>query len=246
METPALLRIVAGIGFVLLAGGIAQRTARFPPRGRQYVYAVAAAVCVQGLTFLGDGLYLTVTGVETALSSAGYGIAWMIVALVICAVAGAGRRSTAIVVAVAGLRFALLIAGVYLVAFLGPAFMMVSMVGSLIGSLLAWIYLLQRPVARVARTRSSKRLLLFTKLKYLSIIAWIAHSASIGLFSAMIMVGLPADLTRIYLDVIVMIGIATVALRSGDALAETGAETSLLSFGSDTSANRVAAADGAD
>lgn len=234
MESAVLVRVVAGVGFLLLAAGAGWWTTRLPDACRQYGFAIAAAIGVLGLTFAFEGVYMHTRGIETVLGNLGYGVSWLLVALVVCAVAGAGRRLTVALVAVAAGRFWLMLATTYGMFYLGEAIGGLLMLVALVGSLVAWTALLQRPLSRVGNTKIRTRRLLFTKLKYFGILAWVAHTASIAMFGAQVMIGLPGDLTRVYLDVIIMAAITGVTLRSVDALEATAAETSLLSFGSDS------------
>ncbi|MEY7847826.1 hypothetical protein AB7C87_01300 [Natrarchaeobius sp. A-rgal3] len=227
MEPPVLLRAVAALAFLSMAIGVGWWARSLPRAAHKFCYTVAAAIGVMGVMFAFESVYVYTTGAETALTSIGYGITWMLIALVISAVAGAGRGLTLALVGVAGGRFSLMLVATYGIGSLGEALVGIVLLLALVGSLLVWLYLLLGPLTRIGTTQSRDRMLFFTKLKYFAVLAWLVHTASIGMFGAQVMVGIPADVTRIYLDVIILIGIAGVTLRSAEALEETATETTL-------------------
>ncbi|ELZ02220.1 rhodopsin [Natrialba chahannaoensis JCM 10990] len=205
--------------------------ARSLPSGpHRYGYAAAVAASAMGLAYLLMAIVSGLFGAETdVLRFVGYTAMWTAIILVVCAIAGVGRRLTL-------LLFAAVLGRVWITLgswFVDGALALLATLGTF-AALGLGLYLLFGPFSRAAEALESERRLLFTKLKYLIVLSWVGLVAT-GLLSEGVGLvdGFVSQLVVIYVEIVLLLGFGGIVVRSQRALAQTAEATRLLSLGTD-------------
>ncbi|ELY87468.1 bacteriorhodopsin [Natrialba taiwanensis] len=221
----ALLGVSSG---VLVAAALVfyWRTRSLRPVSRPYGYAVVVATIAMGATYLCMAV-ADMSGIGTDfIRFIGYTVMWAALLPVVCAVAGADRRLTLLLVTVVVGRLWVTLGS----WFLEGALAMIATLGTF-GALGGGLYLLFGPISRAARTLPAERALLFTKLKYLLVLGWCGLVVT-GLLSGSLTLAddFVGQLIVIYVEAILLLGFGGMVLRSSAALEQTASSTGLLSF----------------
>ncbi|WP_241431501.1 bacteriorhodopsin [Natrialba hulunbeirensis] len=242
IDTTPMLAVSSAV--LLAAAAIFGGYARSLPSGpHRYGYAAAVAASAMGLAYLLMALASGLFGAETdVLRFVGYTFMWIAIVLVICAIAGVGRRLTL-------LLFAAVLGRVWITLgswFIDGALALVATLGTF-AALGLGLYLLFGPFSRAAEALESERRLLFTKLKYLIVLGWVGLVAT-GLMSEG--AGLADDfvgqLVVIYVEMILILGFGGIVVRSRRALSQTASTTRLLSLGTDRESDYSGGEGGSD
>ncbi|WP_049921732.1 bacteriorhodopsin [Halopiger djelfimassiliensis] len=212
--------VLGAVALLFLAG-----STRLPPACRRYGYAAVVAAGAMAITYLAMAAG-ELSGLETdRIRFLGYGVMWTVICFVAGAIAGADRRLTLTLVGVVQTRLWSTHFGLELGGILGQVLSLVAL-----AALFAGIYLLFRPFMRAVESVSAERLLLYSKLRNLIVLAW-AGLVAIGVLSG---VGIDDDfvgsLSMIYIEVILLVGFGGILLRSVDALEDTAATSPLIPF----------------
>ncbi|SDR02741.1 bacteriorhodopsin [Natronobacterium texcoconense] len=217
----------AGLGVATLAFLVVAR--RLPDTSRQFGYAAVGAVAV-----------MTASNVVMAgLEAGGYGTdfvrfvgytgLWTVICSVIVAVAGVDRRLTGALFAIVLSRLWITYGSWQVEGTLGAVLALVPFALLLIG-----IYLLFGPFMRAVSTVEEERRLLYTKLRNLVVLGWIALVLTGILSESMdLTTDFVGQFASIYVEVVLVIGFAGIVVRSGHALEKTAASTSLNPFEDD-------------
>ncbi|OIB55707.1 rhodopsin [Natrialba sp. SSL1] len=228
----------------LAAAAVFGGYARSLPSGpHRYGYAAAIAAGAMGLAYVLMALASGLFGAETdVLRFVGYTFMWIAIVLVVCAVAGVGRRLTL-------LLFAAVLGRVWITLgswFIDGALALLATLGTF-AALGLGLYLLFGPFSRAAKALESERQLLFTKLKYLIVLGWVGLVAT-GIISegAGLADDFVAQLVVIYVEVVLILGFGGIVVRSQRALAQTAEATSLRSLGTDRDPGRGGGQGGSD
>ncbi|EMA41138.1 bacteriorhodopsin [Halobiforma nitratireducens] len=221
-ESTVFLASSAVLG--VLALSYAVWTSRLPASVRRYGGAVVVGTASMSVAYLlmAEG-FITVqtTGREQSVARfLGYTVAWAMFAYLLGAVSNTGRRYTAaLLVSILWMQWAALVS--WIVA--GTAETLVSV--SMVAALAAIVSLLFGQFTRRARQTTGSRFLLFSKLKYLTVLGWTGlvtaavvseqNLALVDMFVGQAMVT--------YIDVVLLAGLGGIVLRHVDALEETAA-----------------------
>ncbi|NGM67974.1 bacteriorhodopsin [Natronolimnobius sp. AArcel1] len=237
MIDPVTLNLT-GAGLLGLATlGFLWYAQRHSPTGRRYGYAAVVASGAMALSYLGMGIAHG-AGFETdAIRFVGYTGLWTAICLVVTGVAGAGRYLTSALLAIVLTRLWVTYASWQLEGTIGTVLTLVPFV-----LLAAGIYLLFGPFMRAASRVSGERRLLYTKLRNLIVLGWIALVVTGMLGEAAALTDdFISQLVAAYVEVIIVVGFGGIVLRSADALTETAASRPLLSLGSGSDADTLEA-----
>ncbi|WP_089788859.1 bacteriorhodopsin [Natronobacterium haloterrestre] len=218
--------VLSGSALGALALLFAVWTARLPSAVRRYGLAVVVGTASMAVAyFLMSAGVLTVqtTGREqSAARFLGYTGTWTAFAYLLAAVAGAGRRTAAILLAaILWVQWATLVSWVVG----GTAELLVSV--SMLAALALVVYLLFVPFTRRAGETTGERFLLFSKLKYLTVLGWaglvtVAIVSEQNLALVDMFVG---QVAATYIDVVLLAGLGGIVLRHVGALEATAAGT---------------------
>ncbi|WP_049929153.1 bacteriorhodopsin [Halopiger goleimassiliensis] len=225
----ALVFVVTTLAFLVWSRSLS-------PESRRYGYVVTIAAGAMAVSYVVmTAIEFTNSGTTDLVRFLGYTGLWLPIIYVIAAVAGVGTRLT-------GVLYAIVLGRVWITYVAGFLDGVLATVGSLtpIALLFAGIYVLFGPYTHVVNTQSPQRRLLFNKLKYLVVLAWIGLVVN-GLISGMGLVDdFVGQISLIYVEGILVIGFGGIVLRSPDALEDT-AEAG--AAGDDGSLERVEAGD---
>ncbi|OVE85414.1 bacteriorhodopsin [Natronolimnobius baerhuensis] len=200
-----------------------------PAMGRHYGYAAVVASGTMTVSYVLMGA-ADMAALETDfIRFAGYTGLWSMICLVVAGVAGAGRRLTAALLAIVLARLWVTYASWQLEGTIGTILTLAPFV-----LLAAGIYLLFGPFMQAVAGVSGERRLLYTKLRNLIVLGWIALVVTGMLGEAAALTDdFISQLLAIYVEAIIVIGFGGIVLRSRDALAETAQNRRLLSLRSD-------------
>lgn len=223
-ETTIYVVSAALLGVVAVAFGY--RTRGLPESTRRYGFAAVvgtASMCVAYLLMAGDVLLVETTGREqSAARFFGYTVTWAAFVYILGAVASASRRNTALLlVFILWVQWSTLLS--WVVA--GTTELLVS-VSSLV-ALAVVVGLLFGPFTRRARETTGDRYLLFSKVKFLTVLGW-AGLVTTAIVSEqnLALVGMfVGQLLATYIDVVILLGLCGLVFGNVSALEETAAGT---------------------
>ncbi|MFP8953277.1 rhodopsin [Natrialbaceae archaeon A-arb3/5] len=206
---PAFVFGAASVAFVWAGRSL-------PAGARRYGYAVGAATGVMALSYLIMGVAHVTVGAEVdQIRFLGYTGMWFFLILTISAIAGAGRQLTLLLLGVVLARLWITLGGWFLDGMLATLATLATFAALAVG-----ISLLFGPFSRFAGERAPERALLFEKLKYLIVLAWIGlvvtglvAEGSLGLTDDFV-----GQMAVMYVEAILLIGFGGIVVRSADAL----------------------------
>ncbi|SDQ63067.1 bacteriorhodopsin [Natronobacterium texcoconense] len=222
MISETVIYVVSSGLLGILAVVFGYHTTRLPASVRRYGGAVVvgtASMSVAYLLMAGGALTVETTGREQSIARfLGYSVTWMAFAYLLGSVADAGRRYTLVLLAlILWVQWATLVS--WIVA--GTAELLVT--GTLVVALLAVISLLFVPFTRNARKTTANRVLLFSKLKYLTVLGW-AGLVTVGMISEQNLALVDMFVGQIaatYIDVVLLLGLGGIVLSHVEALGES-------------------------
>lgn len=237
----ATIFVTTSVLLGLVAVAFLVGTLRLPPQARRYGYATVlacGAISVKYALMSAEVWTISTTGTdESIVRFVGYTVAWGAISYVLGSVADAGRLKTAGVF-VCSLTTLWGTFASWVLS--GTAETAVSLIVLL--ALIGLVYLLFGALSRTVVTTSDHRELLYTKLKFLVLLAW-AGLLVLGVVSAQnlgLLGGFVGLVTGSYVDLILFVGFGGLVLRNATALEETAASTVLVSFLDDPEADGTA------
>ncbi|MFC6719207.1 rhodopsin [Natrialbaceae archaeon GCM10025810] len=218
------LTLLSGGALVLTAALFLWRTFALPAACRRYGFAMVVACGGMSVTYFVTLLFPSLeTTISDLIRFLSYTVIWAAMIPILGAVAGAGRRLTALLLGIVMFRVWVTYAAGFVDGALGTILTLSPFV-----ALFAGIYLLYVSFERTSASTSGERRLLFSKLRNLVVLAWIALVIN-GLISAMALVDdLVSLVTLVYVEVVLLVGFGAILLRSVDALEETAAASTIL------------------
>ncbi|ARS89410.1 bacteriorhodopsin [Natrarchaeobaculum aegyptiacum] len=206
-------------GLVLVAVTVAlfAWTRSLPARCRRFGYAIVLAPGAMAIAYLLMTPVETQFGVETDfLRFIGYTVMWVPIVYVLAAVAGVGRTLFLTLLGIVLGRVWITLIAWFLDGILGLLATLVPF-----ALLAAGIYLLFGPYTESATATTDARALLFDKLKYLVVLAWIGLVVN-GLVAAdglgLIATDFVGQVAVVYVEILLVTAFGVLTLTNADAL----------------------------